>query len=84
MGGEALNRLELARQVAVSRMGVRRGHSHLGALIALMLERPVVSAPLVAEKLKVSPQSARRLLGELGGSVTEISGQSRFRAWRLG
>lgn len=84
VGAEALNRLELARQVAVSRMGKRRAHSHLGALIALMLERPVVSGPMVAERLKVSPQSARRLIGELGGSVTEISGQARFRAWRLG
>jgi len=83
-GGEALNRLELARQVAVSRMGARRAHSHLGNLIQLMLERPVVSAPMVAEKLRITPQSARRLLAELGGSVTEISGQARFRAWRLG
>ena len=49
-----------------------------------MLERPIVSAPMVAERLKITQQSARRLLGELGGSVTEISGQKRFRAWRLG
>lgn len=84
LGGEAMNRLELARQVAVARVGTRRRHSHLGALVALMLERPVVSGPLVAERLKISPQSARRLIAELGGSVTEISGQSRFRAWRLG
>lgn len=83
-GGEGLNRLELARQVAVSRIGHRRSHSHLGGLIDLMLERPVVSGPMVAERLKVSPQSARRLIAELGGSVTEISGQARFRAWRLG
>lgn len=84
VGGEALNRLELARQVAVTRVGSRRSHSHLADLIALMLERPVVSGPLIAEKLKISPQSARRLIGELGGSVTEISGQARYRAWRLG
>lgn len=83
LAGEALNRLELARQVAVTRMGARRAHSHLGALIEFLLERPVVSAPMVARRLKVSPQSARRLIAELGGSVTEISGQSRFRAWRL-
>lgn len=80
---EALNRLELARQVAVSRMGTRRAHSHLGALITLLLERPVVTAPMVAQRLGVTPQSARRLIGQLGGTVTEISGQARFRAWRL-
>jgi hypothetical protein len=80
---EALNRLELARQVAVGRMGVRRAHSHLGELIELFLEHPVVTGPMAAQRLKVSPQSARRLIGQLGGSVTEISGQKRFRAWRL-
>ncbi len=80
---EALNRLELARQVAVGRMGVRRAHSHLGTLIELFLERPVVTAPMAAQRLKVSPQTARRLIGQLGGSITEISGQARFRAWRL-
>jgi hypothetical protein len=80
---ESLHRLELARQVAVARMGVRRAHSHLGGLIELFLERPVVTAPMAAQRLKVSPQTARRLIGELGGSVTEISGQARFRAWRL-
>lgn len=80
---EALNRLELARQVAVARMGARRGHSHLGDLIGLLLARPVVTGPLVAQHLGVTPQSARRLIAQLGGTVTEISGQKRFRAWRL-
>lgn len=80
---EALNRLELARQVAVSRTGGRRAHSHLGELIALLLERPVVTGPMVAKRLGVTPQSARRLIAQLGGTVTEISGQARFRAWRL-
>jgi hypothetical protein len=80
---EALNRLELARQVAVGRMGTRRAHSHLGGLIGLLLERPVVTGPMVAQRLGVTPQSARRLIGQLGGTVTEISGQKRFRAWRL-
>lgn len=82
-GLEALNRLELARQVAAHRIGERRSHSHLGALLDLLLERPVVTAPMAAARLKVSGQTARRLLGELGASVTEISGQSRYRAWRL-
>lgn len=82
-GLEALNRLELARQVAVHRIGDRRSHSHLGALLDLLLERPLVTAPVAAQRLKVSGQTARRLLGELGGSVTELSGQSRYRAWRL-
>jgi hypothetical protein len=81
--GEGLNRLELARQIAVGHLRDRRAHSHLGGLIELFLERPVVTAPMAAQRLNVSPQTARRLIGQLGGSVTEISGQARFRAWRL-
>lgn len=81
--GEELNRLELARKIAVGHMRDRRAHSHLGGVIELFLERPVVTAPMAAQRLKVSPQTARRLIGQLGGSVTEISGQARFRAWRL-
>lgn len=82
-GLEALNRLELARQVAVHRIGERRSHSHLNDLLGLLLEQPVVTAPAAAQRLGVSGQTARRLLGELGGAVTEISGQTRYRAWRL-
>jgi hypothetical protein len=81
--GEGLNRLELARKIAMGHMRNRRAHSHLGGLIELLLERPIVTAPMAAQRLKVSPQTARRLIGQLGGSVTEISGQARFRAWRL-
>jgi hypothetical protein len=80
---EQLNRLELARQVAVARIGERRAHSHLNALLDLLLERPVVSAPAAASRLQVSGQTARRLFAELGASVTEVSGQTRYRAWRL-
>ena len=82
-GTEELNRLELARQAATRRAGPRPGHSHMPALIELFLERPLVTAPLAAQRLKVSGQTARRLIGELGGSVAEVSGQKRYRAWRL-
>jgi hypothetical protein len=80
---EQLNRLDLARQVAVGRIGPRRAHSHLNALLDLLLERPLVTAPVAARRLKVSGQTARRLFAELGGAVTEVSGQARYRAWRL-
>jgi hypothetical protein len=80
---ESLNQLELARQLAVKGAGDRRSHSRLGDLIELLLERPVVTAPMAAERLKISGQSARRLITQLGGAVTEVSGQARYRAWRL-
>jgi hypothetical protein len=82
-GLEELNRLELARQVAMAKIGERRAHSHLKDVVSLLLEHPIVTAPLVAERLKLSPQTARRLIGELGATVREISGQTRYRAWRL-
>jgi hypothetical protein len=80
---DELNRLELARQVVVQRAGPRRGHCNMAALIALFLEQPLVTAPMAAAQLKVTSQTVRRLIGDLGSSVTEVSGQSRYRAWRL-
>ncbi len=82
-GREELNRLELARQIAVQRTGVRRAHSNMAAWIALFLEQPLVTAPMAAARLKVSGQTVRRLIAELGSTVTEVSGQARYRAWRL-
>ena len=81
-GVAELHRLELARQVMAQHAQGRRSHSHLQAVIDLLLARPVVTAPLLAETLKMSQTSARRLVEALGSSVTEISGRSRFRAWR--
>jgi hypothetical protein len=81
-GMAELHRLELARQVMTQHVQGRRSHSHLQAVIDLLLANPVVTAPLVSGMLKVSQTSARRLLTALGSSVTEISGRSRFRAWR--
>jgi hypothetical protein len=81
-GMAELHRLELARQVMSQHAQGRRSHSHLQSVIDLLLARPVVTAPLLAEALKVSQTSARRLVEALGASVTEISGRTRFRAWR--
>lgn len=82
-GLEELRRLDLARQVVEGAIGTRRAHSHLRAVLGLLLEQPLVTAPLVADRLNVTPQTARRLIADLGASVVEISGRSRFRAWRL-
>jgi hypothetical protein len=82
-GIETLNRLELARQVALHRAGPRRAHARHQALIDLLLERPLITAPMAAQRLGIAPQTARRLIVELGGAVTEITGHARYRAWRL-
>ena len=78
-----LHRLELARQVMVQRLAGRRSHARAQDVMWLLLESPVVTAPLIAERLGISQHGARRSLEELGSVVQEISGRSRFRAWRV-
>jgi hypothetical protein len=78
-----LDQLRLAHQVAARHARGRRSSSRLPQLISLLAERPLVTAPMVAERLGVSQQAARGLIAELGGSISEITGRRRFRAWRL-
>ncbi|GGL35868.1 hypothetical protein GCM10010983_36120 [Caulobacter rhizosphaerae] len=87
LGAEAglaeIKRLDLARQVVLKRVAGRRSHDRSRDLLELLLSRPLVSAGLAAEHLGVAEHSARRLLAGLGSSVMEVSGRSRYRAWRL-
>nr|WP_269816486.1 DUF1612 domain-containing protein [Caulobacter hibisci] len=87
LGAEAglaeMTRLDLARQVVLKRIGGRRAHDRSRDLLDLLLARPLVSAPMAAEHLGVADHSARRLLTGLGASLMEVSGRSRYRAWRL-
>ena len=87
VGAEAglaeMKRLDLARQVVLTRVGDRRANDRSADLVDLLLARPLVSAPMAAEHLGVAGHTARRLLTNLGGSVMEVSGRSRYRAWRL-
>ena len=82
-GVAELKRLELARQVMAQQVAGRRAHARAGDVMDLLLASPVVTAPMIAERLGVSQQSARRSLEELGSVVVEVSGRSRFRAWRV-
>ncbi|WP_062098487.1 DUF1612 domain-containing protein [Caulobacter sp. CCH5-E12] len=87
VGAEAglgeMKRLELARQVVLKRVGGRRSNDRSADLVDLLLARPLVSAAMAAEHLGVAGHTARRLLTSLGASVMEVSGRSRYRAWRL-
>ena len=44
--------------------------------------RPLVSVPLAAKELKVSPQAVESMLKELG-TVRELTGRGRYRAWGI-
>ncbi|PCK78503.1 hypothetical protein CPT34_24810 [Rhizobium sophoriradicis] len=75
------DRLALARQMMERRLVGRRSSSNLPGLIDLVMARPLVSAAMVAETLKVTPRAALRIVEELG--LREMTGRGRFRAWGL-
>lgn len=79
LGLKEHDRLALARQMMERRLVGRRSSSSLPGLIELVISRPLVSAGMVAETLKVTPRAALRIVAEL--ELREITGRGRFRAW---
>lgn len=73
------DRLALAKQMMERRLVGRRSSSNLPGLIELVMSRPLISASMVAEALKVTPRAALRIVEELG--LREMTGRGRFRAW---
>ena len=73
------DRLALARQLMERKLTGRRTSSKLPELIELVMARPLISAGMVVKVLGVTPQAARRIVGELG--LREMTGRGRFRAW---
>jgi len=78
------DRLILARALLARKCRGRRETSHLPALAELLLEAPLVSVAMIAERLAISPQAAQILVAELGASLREITGRQRYRAWTIG
>jgi hypothetical protein len=60
-----LDSLTLAQELMRPKLARRRRNSHLADLAGLLLERPLVSAPMAARTLKVSQQAVQRMLSEL-------------------
>lgn len=75
------DRLMLARTLFERKLAGRRTSSKLPELVALVMAKPLVSAGMVAKTLEVTPQAARRIVGELG--LREMTGRGRFRAWGI-
>ena len=78
------DRLMLAKALLARKGRGRRETSALPGLAALLLESPLVSVPMIAETLKISPQAAQILVRDLGPSLREITGRQRYRAWTIG
>ncbi|MGV1793549.1 RHE_PE00001 family protein [Rhizobium sp. A37_96] len=81
LGLKEHDRLVLAKQMLERRLVGRRSSSNLPGLIELVMSRPLVSAGMVAETLKVTQRAALRIVGELG--LREMTGRGRFRAWGI-
>jgi hypothetical protein len=81
MGMKEHDRLTLAKTMFERKLEGRRASSKLPELVELVMSKPLVSAPMVAKTLDVTPQAARRIVLELG--LREMTGRGRFRAWGL-
>ncbi|MBY2943671.1 DUF1612 and helix-turn-helix domain-containing protein [Rhizobium leguminosarum] len=79
IGMKEHDRLTLAKTMMDRKLEGRRTSSKLPELVELVMEKPLVSAGMVAETLEVTPQAARRIVLELG--LREMTGRGRFRAW---
>jgi hypothetical protein len=82
-GLEEYDRMSLARQVVSRGLAGRRSSSRLAEVIEVFTDHPIVTASMISERLKVSQQAARSLVAQLGSSVVEVTGRSRYQAWRL-
>jgi hypothetical protein len=80
-GAKDHDRWLTARQLLERKLAGRRRNSRLGALIDLVLARPIANAALIARELAITPRAAQTLVGELG--LREMTGRGRYRAWGI-
>lgn len=81
IGMKEHDRLTLAKTMFERKLQGRRTSSKLPELVELIMATPLVSAGMVAKTLDVTPQAARRIVGQLG--LREMTGRGRFRAWGI-
>jgi hypothetical protein len=70
-----------ARTLLARKLAGRRSTSRLPALLDYVLTRPIVSAGMIAEELKITPRAAQDLVAALG--LREATGRGRYRAWGI-
>ena len=79
-----LERLILAQQLMNRVADKCRSNSSLPELVDLFLSRPLVTVPLSAKLLKVTPKAVDLMLLQLGGALPrELTGRRRYRAWGI-
>ncbi|MFC3207579.1 RHE_PE00001 family protein [Aquamicrobium soli] len=70
-----------ARTILARKLDGRRSTSRLPALLDYVLTRPVVSAGMIAEELRITSRAAHDLVAELG--LREATGRGSYRAWGI-
>jgi hypothetical protein len=84
LGNTDLDRLILARDLMNRVTHKCRSNSKLPELVILFLSRPLVTVPLGAKMLKVTPKAVDLMLAQLGGArPRELTGRTRYRAWGI-
>nr|WP_281351464.1 RHE_PE00001 family protein [Microvirga arsenatis] len=84
IGNKDLDRLILARELMQRVTKECRSNSKLPGLIELFLSRPLVTVPLAAKLLQVTPKAVDLMLAQLGGALPrELTGRTRYRAWGI-
>ena len=75
------DRWTTARMLLARKLDGRRSTSRMPALLDYALTRPIISAGMIAEELRITPRAAQDLVGELG--LREVTGRGRYRAWGI-
>jgi hypothetical protein len=79
-----LDRLILARELMRRVTAKTRSNSRLLELVDLLLLHPLVTVPLGAKLLKVTPKAVDLMLAELCGALPrELTGSACYRAWDI-
>jgi hypothetical protein len=83
-GLKDLSEVSLAKQRMQARLKLVRSNSRLPEFIELFLKLPLVTVPVAAKYLKISPQAVDAMLKMLGPALPrEITGRTRYRAWGI-
>lgn len=84
IGLRDLSEVSQAKQRMEERIRGRRTNSRLPELVQLFLFSPVVTVPLAAKSLRVSPQAVEGMIKTLGPDLLrELTGRARNRVWSL-
>ena len=70
-----------ARRLLQRKLEGKRRNSRLGALIDLVMARPIANAALIALELKITPRATQTPVAELG--LRELTGRGRYCAWGI-